>query len=137
MSVLIPMALMALLTIAYMPVVLAARIRAVRGRKVSPRYFTLYRDGEPPDDVIKTTRHLANLFETPVLFYAACLAALATGLDTPVLAGLGYAYVALRLVHMVIHTGYNNVMHRLRVFLLSTVVLAIMWVMIAVAAIAG
>ena len=34
-----------------------------------------------PAEVIKTTRHLANLFELPVLFYVACLTALLLQLE--------------------------------------------------------
>jgi len=49
---------------------------------------------------------------------------------TPLLLGLAWAYVALRLLHSFIHVGYNKVMHRFNVFALSALVLLVMWVLL-------
>lgn len=96
MSIIFPMVLMALLTLGYMPLILFARIKAVRLGEVPLKFFATFQGGEPPARVAKTTRHLA---------------------------------------HMIIHTGYNNIRHRMLVFLASCLVLAAIWIGIALIAI--
>jgi hypothetical protein len=80
--------------------------------------------------VLKTTRHWANLFEAPVLFYVACLAALVLNLDQVLFVQLAWAYVVVRMAHSLIHLTYNRVSHRLTMFLLSQGVLIVMWVIL-------
>ena len=41
-------------------------------------------------------------------------------------------YVALRYVHSFIHLTYNRVMHRFTVYVLSTVILFVLWGVLAV-----
>ena len=41
--------------------------------------------------------------------------------------GLAWAYVALRVVHSLIHLSYNHVYHRLAAFVVSNGVLAALW----------
>ena len=72
-----------------------------------------------------------NLFETPVLFYAAALTIYAVHLSSPLYVALAWGYVALRLVHSLIHCTYNKVMHRLQAFIASFVVLWVIWGLIA------
>lgn len=73
-----------------------------------------------------------NLFEAPVLFYLALVVAYATSQVTPLLVGLCWLYVALRYMHSYIHTGYNRVRHRLSVFVASSVVLWVLWIILTV-----
>lgn len=73
-----------------------------------------------------------NLFEAPVLFYLALVVAFASMQVTAVTLGLAWAYVALRIVHSVIHCGYNRVSHRLYVFMATNVVLWIFWALLLV-----
>jgi len=73
-----------------------------------------------------------NLFEVPVLFYVLCLAAAATGTETPALVNAGWAYVALRALHSLIHVAYNRVMHRFTVYAASTLLLFGMWAAFAI-----
>ncbi|MBA3810530.1 MAG: hypothetical protein H0X27_02580, partial [Caulobacteraceae bacterium] len=40
---------------------------------------------------------------------------------------MAWAYVALRAVHSAVHLTYNNVIHRLSAFALSSVVLGALW----------
>jgi hypothetical protein len=43
--------------------------------------------------------------------------------------GLAWTYVALRLGHSLVHLSYNNVLHRLVLFAVSNIVVAVMlWV---------
>ncbi len=76
--------------------------------------------------------NLRNLFELPVLFYAAALVALFAGLATPALLSLAWLFVALRFAHSAIHCTYNKVMHRFVAYLAGGVVLWLLWAYLAV-----
>ena len=41
---------------------------------------------------------------------------------------IAWTYVALRIVHSLIHLTYNHVMHRLAAFTASNVALVVLWV---------
>ncbi|TKR33422.1 hypothetical protein FCE95_03720 [Luteimonas gilva] len=75
--------------------------------------------------------NLRNLFELPVLFYAAALVALFAGLATPALLSLAWLFVALRFAHSAIHCTYNKVMHRFVAYLAGGVVLWLLWAYLA------
>lgn len=70
-----PMFAMVLLTFGVLVSLFRTRVRFVREGKVDPSYFKIYQDGTEPDASAKLARHFANLFESPVLFYAACISA--------------------------------------------------------------
>ncbi len=94
-----------------------------------------YKVGESPDvpsDVRLPGRNFVNLFEMPVLFYVLCLALYMTHnvSETPLV--LAWIYVALRIVHSLIHVTYNKIMHRFFVYALSSFLLLGMWVMFAI-----
>ena len=68
-----------------------------------------------------------NLFELPVLFYAALFVAAVTGLVTPVSLALAWIFVALRIAHSAIHCSYNKVMHRFYTYVAGGFVLFALW----------
>ena len=68
-----------------------------------------------------------NLFELPVLFYAALVVAALTGQVTPVTLALAWIFVALRVVHSAIHCGYNKVMHRFYAYVAGGFALFALW----------
>jgi hypothetical protein len=77
---------------------------------------------------VQAADNFRNLFEVPVLFYALGGVSLATH-HTPSWLVLGsWAFVALRVVHSLIHCSYNQVMHRLAAFLASFALLVGLWV---------
>ncbi len=78
-----------------------------------------------------------NLFEMPVLFYVALGVAHATAQVSPLVLGLAWGYVALRVLHSYIHCTYNRVMHRFYAFLASNVLLWILWGVLAVGLLKG
>ncbi|GAA0704741.1 MAPEG family protein [Dokdonella soli] len=68
-----------------------------------------------------------NLFELPVLFYVALGIAFAiVAVDAPMLM-LAWLFVALRVLHSLIHCSYNRVMHRFGVYVASGIVLWMLW----------
>jgi hypothetical protein len=95
-------------------------------------YFGVFRGSLEPDYVIKPTRHFANLFEAPTLFYVGCLAAMVVGVTGTLILALAWAYVAARVVHAVVHLGGNRIRHRVRVYGLSWLILLAIWIDVAV-----
>lgn len=129
-----PMLVMVLLTFSTLVRLFLARRKSVIDGAVSPAYFKVYQGGAEPEASAQLARHFANLFEAPVLFYAACISAMAihtTG--TPLLA-LAWAYVLLRIAHTFVHTGKNVLNSRILAYFSSWVVLLAMWTLLAIAA---
>lgn len=84
------------------------------------------------DDVKKLGNNLQNQFETPIMFYAAVILMAALSLSNWIIAGAAVVYVALRVLHHLVHTGKNHVPTRFKVFVLSLVALTVMWAAIVV-----
>ena len=87
------------MTAAVAVVLFRARLRAVREGLTPVSYFRLLQGAQEPEFLAKPSRHYLNLFETPVLFYAGCLAGLVAGVNDAVAVGLAWAYVLARLLH--------------------------------------
>jgi len=79
-------------------------------------------------DSAASADNFMNQFEMPVLFFVAILLALNLMWQDPLLVLFSWLFVALRIVHSLIHTTYNNVMHRFWAYVLSSFVLLGMWV---------
>ena len=73
-----------------------------------------------------------NLFELPVLFYAALLFAQTTAVNSFTLQVLAWGFVLARVVHSVIHCSYNRVMHRFTAYVAGGVLLWAMWAVLLV-----
>jgi len=106
-----------------------ARLRfvAVRQGEVDPKFFRLYRNGDEPDHLRVYSRHLANLFEGPVLFYVVVIIAFVTQQSGVLPLLLAWAYVILRYAHSYVHLTTNRVLTRFRIFALSWLVLVLLW----------
>ena len=106
----------------------ASRLISVRRKQINPKYFVLLSGDTPPDYVQKIGRNFVNLLEVPVLFYLVAVLVITLQIDNTLLLNLAWLYVALRLVHSIIHVSYNHVIHRFTVFLLSLITLLAMWI---------
>jgi hypothetical protein len=73
-----------------------------------------------------------NLFELPVLFYAALAIAHATAVASGALLVLAWLFVALRALHSAIQCSYNRVMHRFLAYLAGGLMLWALWGVLAV-----
>ncbi|HEX2879897.1 MAG TPA: MAPEG family protein, partial [Polyangiaceae bacterium] len=104
------------------------RVRAVRNRQMRLRDFEVLDLNTAEAFVARSTRHIANLFEVPVLFYVVCLVALSLRVDDRMALVIAWTYVAMRVVHSFIHLTYNRVMHRMLVFMSSNLVLLVLWI---------
>ena len=103
------------------------RFAAAAAGRVDPRYYKTFRGEGEPEEVAATARNYNNLFEMPTLFYAGTAIAYAAGQGELALVALGWAYVAARFVHSVIHLGANKVRWRFRVFAASWLILVAYW----------
>ena len=77
------------------------------------------------------SNNLKNLFEMPVLFYAAILLSLVLLIQDMMLVTLAWGFVILRVAHSVIQCSYNNVNHRFAVYFISCLLLLFMWIRLA------
>ena len=125
-----PMFIMVILTFVILLFTLRTRVAAVRKGEVSLSYYSMFQGEQVPDMVAKTSRHFANLFEVPVLFYAAGVLYVALELSEPLTVTAAWVFVAARVIHTCIHLGYNNVMHRLVVFGIGNLSVLVMWLAI-------
>jgi hypothetical protein len=132
-----PLTGMVLLTFVVLLVMALTRQLALRRGELRLSYFKLAQVSGAetvPDAVIKTTRHFANLFEMPVLFYAGGAVAIALGLRDWVLTDMAWGYLGFRALHSVIHLTTNNVMQRFGAFAASCALLLAFWLRMAMLA---
>lgn len=108
-----------------------SRTLAIRSRQVRIKDVALGQNAWPPR-VTQIGNSFHNQLEMPVFFMLAIVFAFFTRDDSTLTLGLAWAYVALRIVHMLIHVTSNIVPVRFAVFALSNMVLAAMWIRAAV-----
>ncbi len=132
MAIIYPVLAMVLLTMAAIAILGVRRFAAVRDQQIDPAFFRAYRDNEEPESLRIVSRHVINLFETPVLFYVVAIFIFVTGQADGLLTGLAWMYVAARYLHSYVHLTSNKVMVRFRLFVLSLLLLAAMWLLFAV-----
>ncbi len=114
-----------------------ARFRAGARREIRTEDFKYGESASVPPYVSIPNRNYMNLLEVPVLFYVVCLLSYVTGGASPLMLAIAWAYVALRVVHSLIHLSYNNVMHRLTAFASSNLLLIALWVLAAMQVLAN
>lgn len=77
--------------------------------------------------VERPAQNLANLFEIPVLYFALVPLLIVTDNASGAQVALAWAFVALRMLHTVIHIGPNAIRTRARVYIASSAMLFAMW----------
>lgn len=132
-AIFFPVAALAALTFAVGIRMYFARSGAAREGRVRVRDFRVGESSNVPADVSLPNRNFMNLLEMPVLFYVACVILYVTGSVDGLAIGLAWTYVALRVIHSVVHLTYNNVIHRLAAFAASMAVLLVIWVRLVLA----
>ena len=109
-----------------------SRVRAVRRRDISVGYFELFQGSEEPEELRALSRHFANLFELPILFYVACIVAYVSVQVDLWLVLLAWLFVVSRYVHSYIHLTSNIVIQRFRVYGIGLAVLVLMWLTLTI-----
>ena len=121
-----PMFAMVILTSTVAVYLLRLRIRAVKAGEVRLSQFRL-NTGEVPDAITQAARNYSNLFEVPVLFYTAGAIAIALGIQIPAMVITAWIFVLARIAHSWIHLTSNNVINRLRAFMLGNICMLVIW----------
>jgi hypothetical protein len=129
-AILWPVFVQAFATIALYVAMSRVRVAAVKAGKVDAKAFK-YMDGEP-EETRNYTRALANQFESPVLFYTACIIAFITGTANVVVLVLAWGYALAKLAHVYVHATANRLRHRRPAFLAAFGFLALLWIALAV-----
>jgi hypothetical protein len=107
------------------------RIGEMRTRRIAPQSVATSRTAAAAFQDIAAADNFRNLFEVPVLFYAACAALVILDRVSVAQLLLAWIFVALRAVHSAIHLTYNSVVHRFTVYAISTAVVFAMWMLLA------
>ena len=131
-SIFLPMLVVVLLTFVAFIRMAAARGAAVKaGQDLA--YYRTHMGPPEPEAAVVAVRHYHNLFELPVLFYAACLTAFAANAVSGWSLIFAWAYVAARLVQSAIHLSYNNPSHRGGAFVVGVLFTLALWITLALA----
>ncbi len=80
-----------------------------------------------PGTVSLASHNLKNLFELPVLFYAACLYLFVSDSVDRFYLAAAWWFFAFRIAHSFIHCTYNKVEHRFAAYMLAAIGL---WTMV-------
>jgi len=86
------------------------------------------REQKWPQQTLQVGNSFSNQFELPVLFYVLTILAFVTRLAGILFVMLAWIFVLFRLLHAFVHVTSNNVQRRGVLFIVSAVVLAVMWI---------
>jgi hypothetical protein len=129
-SLFLPVLAMAALTLVVWLRMYVTRIGEMKRERIHPQ--SVATSAQMAARVLDTRAadNFRNLFELPVLFYAAVLVAAQAGVVSPLVIGLAWGFVALRVWHSWIQCTYNKVMHRFKVYVTGGAVLWGLWAVI-------
>ena len=115
----------------------AVRIPEMRRLRIHPQAVATSAQKSARLVDTRAADNFSNLFEVPVLFYLALIVAYLTEQVTPLTLGLAWGFVAGRALHSLIQCSYNKVMHRFTVYVVSTCLVWVLWVVLAVGLLRG
>jgi hypothetical protein len=107
------------------------RFSAAKNKEISVGAFRTMDLAGANESVITASRNFENQFQMPMLFMFGVLFVLQFQLADLVFVLLAALYVALRLLHSVVHMTSNHVRKRFNLFLFSCVVLWAFWLRFA------
>ena len=128
-AMLYPLFALAAWTLIVLVLIPIARVRSVRKGEIGPGDFRYGESAKVPAHVSLPNRNYMNLLELPMLFYVVGILLYVSGGASYLAIFLAWLYVALRIVHSLIHLTYNHVLHRLAAFTLSNVALVMLWLL--------
>lgn len=121
-----PMFAMVLLTFLIAFRLLFLRIKALKTGRMRLSQFRL-NTGDIPDEIVQTARNYSNLFEVPVLFYAAGTTAIAMGTESAAMTIIAWLFVLARAIHSLIHLTTNDVINRFRIYIVANLCVLAIW----------
>jgi len=108
-----------------------ARVGAVKRREARIGDIALGQPNWPPA-VMQVSNAYHNQFQLPVLFFVLVAFALITRKADIIFVVMAWMFVVARMAHVAIHVTTNRVHQRFYAFLVSAVVLLLMWIIFAV-----
>ena len=121
---------MILLTFSVAIYMFRLRVAAVKTGKVKLSEFRLNNSANLPDKITQASRNYSNLFEVPVFFYIAGTLTITLQLENAAILILSWIFVGARIAHSWIHLTSNNVLHRLKAFMLGNISVFLIWLML-------
>ena len=106
------------------------RLAEMKRRRIHPQAVARSAQMATLEDT-RAADNFRNLFELPVLFYAAMLLIIISQIQSTTLLMLAWAFVVLRYLHSFIHCTYNRVKDRFSAYLFSSLGLWAMWAVLA------
>ena len=131
-AILYPMFALAAWTLIVLALIPIVRVRSARRREIRADDFKYGESAAVPHYVSIPNRNYMNLLELPMLFYVGCILLFVTAGGSFAVVAVAWVYVAIRVLHSVIHLSYNHVIHRLTAFAASNIALVCLWVFAAV-----
>ncbi len=107
------------------------RVTSVRAGKIPIKYFRTYNEGQSTLFETKVSQHFTNLFEIPVLFYAASAFALIQQVPGNGIVIAAWIFFAARVAHAIAHIGPNRLYPRMISFFVGIFASMAMWLLIA------
>lgn len=126
-AIFLPAFAMVVLTIVVWLRMYTTRVAQMKRERIHPQAVATSAQAAARLTDSRAADNFRNLFELPVLFYLALVVAAVSGLANTTTLALAWLFVLLRVVHSVIHCGYNKVMHRFQAYLAGGVVLWVLW----------
>ncbi|MFT5549474.1 MAG: hypothetical protein ACI9CO_001401 [Candidatus Azotimanducaceae bacterium] len=126
-AILLPVFAMAFLTFGIGIWLGKLRFASVKKGDLNLKYYELNTGGKVPDYLAKVSNNYDNLLALPVLFYVISIILFVTAKVEIAQIVLAWVFVVSRYVHSYIHITYNNVIHRMKAFMLSAATLISMW----------
>jgi len=137
MDILKPVVALAAWTMVMWAWMYATRIPAMRAAKLDPdrlaRDPAAKLDNLLAPEVQWKAHNYNHLHEAPTVFYAIAIVLAIVGEGDGLNAGLGWAYVVLRVIHSLVQATVNKVIVRFAVFALSSLVLIALVIHAAIA----
>jgi hypothetical protein len=126
-----PLFAMVLLTFVVQARMYFTRIAEMRRLRIHPQAVATSAQAAGRFVDTRAADNFRNLFELPVLFYAALALAFTLAATDPATLALAWLFVALRVLHSAIQCSYNKVMHRFQAYLGGALVLLLLWTRLA------
>jgi hypothetical protein len=106
---------------------IATRVPEMNKRRIDPQRAqntSKLHDLLPPE-IMRISNNYNHLFEQPTVFYAVAISIAVLGHVDSINVGLAWAYAGLRVVHSFVQATVDIVMIRFGLFLVSSIVLAV------------
>lgn len=132
-QIIYPVLAMAAFTIMVGGFLLFTRVSAVRRGQIKIKYFRTYNEGSSTEIELKASQHFSNMFEMPVLFYAAAIIAMVLPVQGSAIVVTAWIFFASRVAHAYTHIGPNRILPRMFAFFTGVFAVAAMLAQIFVA----